>query len=100
MDDASKEAVENLIVFHGLEDGLGDVADTLRMFCAELDAIKAEVEQLRRALEPFSNAAGEFFAQNGEKGDLIYEGGEMRSDCIFGEDLFTARQALKGQAND
>lgn len=50
MTDTSKEAVENLITFHGLEDGLGDVADTLREFQSELDEVKAEIERLRGVL--------------------------------------------------
>lgn len=55
------------------------------------------IDALEKALKPFSEAAGAFFSQNGESGDLIYDGGHNRSDCIFGEDLFAARAALHPQ---
>lgn len=70
MTDTSKEAVENLITFHGLEDGLGDVADTLREFQSELDEVKAEIERLRGELQFYAcDCGGECEWVNGICGD-------------------------------
>jgi ElaB/YqjD/DUF883 family membrane-anchored ribosome-binding protein len=61
---------------------------------ARATAAEARVKELERALRPFAEVADKI----AEPDVVIFDGGPMRSNCLFGEDLFAARAALGGQS--
>ena len=53
-------------------------------------AAEAERDQMRAALKPFAMAADKITDPH----SIVFDGGAMRSDCVFAEDFYAARAAI------
>jgi len=49
---------------------------------------------LREAVKPFDSVGGVLFSKNWNASDIVFDGGPMRSDCLFFEDFLNLRAAL------
>ena len=59
-----------------------------------LAAAQRREAELREALKPFDSVGGTLFSKNWNAGDIVFDGGSMRSDCLFFEDFLNLRAAL------
>ena len=49
------------------------------------------------AVKPFDAVGGTLFSKNWNMSDIVFDGGPMRSDCLFFEDFLNLRAALATQ---
>jgi hypothetical protein len=60
-------------------------------------ALQSEADRLREVLEPFSRVAGELFARNWNRSDMLEIGGV---EVLTAGDFFDARAALSATQQD
>ena len=60
-------------------------------------ALEAKVAGLVEAVKPFDAVGGTLFSKNWNMSDIVFDGGPMRSDCLFFEDFLNLRAALATQ---
>jgi len=59
--------------------------------------LEAKVAGLVDAVKPFDAVGGTLFSKNWNMSDIVFDGGPMRSDCLFFEDFLNLRAALATQ---
>jgi len=71
-------------------------ADRDRLAAANA-VLEAKVAGLVEAVKPFDAVGGTLFSKNWNMSDIVFDGGPMRSDCLFFEDFLNLRAALATQ---
>jgi len=71
-------------------------ADRYRLAAANA-VLEAKVAGLVEAVKPFDAVGGTLFSKNWNMSDIVFDGGPMRSDCLFFEDFLNLRAALATQ---
>ena len=78
--------------------GRAETAEAERDRLAAANAVlEAKVTGLVGALKPFDAVGGTLFSKNWNANDIVFDGGPMRSDCLFFEDFLNLRAALATQ---
>lgn len=84
------------------QNGTQDHADACKWAVERIEALQQEADAMREALEPFSAMAGELFAQNWNRSDIVIQkaapGGQIIT--VTAGHFFDARAALNGSPQD
>ena len=96
--DAAREALMNAgVALHVSKREVAETKAERDRLAAANAVLEAKVAGLVEAVKPFDAVGGTLFSKNWNMSDIVFDGGPMRSDCLFFEDFLNLRAALATQ---